>query len=69
MANWKNEVKSVAEGKPNTLFKPFTSLTVIAEKFNPECEKFKYLQAIVAPHIEGRELTFARADVGNICIF
>lgn len=64
--NWKNELKSHPVGEqPNGLFKPFTALNIVAANFNPQCETFKYLQAIVGPHIEARELTFTRADVGK----
>ncbi|KAL4465892.1 hypothetical protein ABPG74_004129 [Tetrahymena malaccensis] len=64
--NWKNELKSHAVGEqPTGLFKPFTALTVVATHFNPNCEHHKYLQTIVGPHIEARELTYTRADVAT----
>lgn len=66
LSNWKNELKSHPVGEqPNGLFKPFTALNIVAANFNPQCETFKYLQAIVGPHIEARELTFTRADVAT----
>lgn len=65
LKNWKNELKSYKEGSEHELFRPFNQLTVVSTHFNPNCATHQFLQAIVSPHIEGRELTWTRADVAT----